>query len=420
MPNTDYILMLEAIRAGIPSRDTVAGTVDIRKSLMQKLEPDLEKLAGGGSPKGKLVWGEYGQGKTHFLKQLEQNLLSDGFAVSYISLSRQLNLSNLQQLFPALSSHLRIPGHKLPGLLNPLSQLNPPHELISRLPDIAAKLPHPLPTLIFKAFALYEERHTITLYNALMGKKENITNAQRITREYFKAEMKELPRFRQKEHLMSFFEFLPQLLRAMGYKGWVILIDELEITGKLSKVARLKSYQNLSWLLNLNKEHKLPIYTLAASVKTLQDDVFYGTRKNDSRDIPPMAEQRFGEEEAHKVARFFDFASSDSNIVLAPAKKSDYLQLLEELLEIHHLALLWQYEIPSNFVEEALKLIDYRGKPLRQIVRLFIEIMDIYATCGTLPRAFKDNLISEMDFADFEEDTAGLSETPLQELFDDF
>lgn len=419
MSNTDYILMLEAIRAGIPSRDTVAGTLDIRKSLMQKLEPDLEKLASGGSPKGKLVWGEYGQGKTHFLKQLEQNLLSDGYAVSYISLSRQLNLSNLQQLFPAFTSHLRIPGHNLPGLLNPLSQMNPPHEIIAKLPFITEKLLHPLPTLIFKAFSLYEERHTITLYNALMGKKENIVRSQRIAREYFKAEMKELPRFRQRDHLMSFFEFIPYLLQAMGYKGWVILIDELETTGKLGKVARLKSYQNLNWLMNLSKEHKLPIYTLAASVKTLQDDVFYGTRKNDARDMPAMAEQRHSEEEAHKIARFFDYATSDSNIVLAPAKKNDYLQLMEELLEIHHLALPWQYEIPPSFVEDALKLIDYRGKPLRQIVRVFIEIMDIYAMRGTLPRAYKDKLMSEMDFTDFEEDGVGLSETPLQELFDD-
>ena len=68
MNRTDYILMLEAIRAGIPSRITVDATTDLRHHLVGKIDKDLALLESGISPKGRLVWGEYGQGKTHLLK----------------------------------------------------------------------------------------------------------------------------------------------------------------------------------------------------------------------------------------------------------------------------------------------------------------------------------------------------------------
>ncbi|MCD8480335.1 MAG: ATP-binding protein, partial [Candidatus Cloacimonetes bacterium] len=218
-------------------------------------------------------------GKTHLLKLMEKHILDAGFAVSYVSLSRQLNLSNLSNLFPALASHLMLCDARIPGLLNPLTTQSISHEFMQKLPLIEEKLCHPLPAHIFRAFARYDAQNMVLLYNALMGKKENVTTAKRICREYFKPELKTMPKFRQKDHLISFFEFLPYLLQALGYKGWVILIDELEITGKLGKVARLKSYQNLAWLLNWNKQHKLPIYTLAASVKALQEEVFFGKKK---------------------------------------------------------------------------------------------------------------------------------------------
>ena len=223
MSKNEYIQMLEAIRAGIPSRITVDATTDLRQHLEGKIEKDLAVLEGGGSPKGRLVWGEYGQGKTHLLKLMEKHILDAGFAVSYVSLSRQLNLSNLSNLFPALASHLMLCDASIPGLLNPLTTQSISHEFMQKLPLIEEKLCHPLPAYIFRAFARYDAQNMVLLYNALMGKKENVTTAKRICREYFKSELKTMPKFRQKDHLISFFEFLPYLLQALGYKVWVIL-----------------------------------------------------------------------------------------------------------------------------------------------------------------------------------------------------
>jgi hypothetical protein len=421
MNRTDYILMLEAIRAGIPSRITVDATSDLRHHLEAKIEKDLALLESGHSPKGRLVWGEYGQGKTHLLKLMEKHILDNGFAVSYVSLSRQLNLSNLSNLFPALASHLLIRDAKIPGLLNPLTMESMPSEFLQNLPLIEQKICHPLPAYVFRAFARYDSQNLVLLYNALMGKKENVTSAKKICREHFKAEMKQMPRFLQKDHLKSFFEFLPHLLQALGYKGWVILIDELEITGKLGKVARLKSYQNLAWLLNWSKQHKLPIYTLAASVKALQEEVFFGKKKNDAEAMPQLAEERFDATEAAAIRSFFDLATDSHNLVLAPVGKKELLTLLNQLLEIHHQAIDWQHPIPETFVQDALKLIEPTGKPVRQIVRIFIEIMDLFAYTGSMPASFTQNLIVDADFEEEEStdnDGSGLIETSLQDIFE--
>lgn len=417
--------MLEAIRAGIPSRITVDSTTDLRQHLVEKIDKDLDLLESGSKPKGRLVWGEYGQGKTHLLKLVEQHILERGFAVSYISLNRNLNLSKLSNLFPALASHLRTPNAKIPGLLNPLTSDTLAQDFLQKLPEIAQQLSHPLPTYIFKAFARYDAQSMILLYNAMMGKKENLTRAKALCREHFKAEYKLLPRFTQKEHLDSFFEFLPYLLQGLGFKAWVILIDELEITGKLGKVARLNSYQNLSWLLNWSKEHKLPIYTLAASVKGLQDEVFFSKKKNDAVQMPILAQARLGDEAARRMQHFFDLATDAHNLVLAPVHKKELILLLDQLLEIHHQAIDWQYPIPDSFVKDALKIIDAPGKPIRQVIRIYIEIMDIYAHSAKMPMAFTENLFTDPDFTEEEpnedaslSDATGFHETSIHELFD--
>lgn len=418
MLRTENILMLEAIRAGIPSLSSVDKTIDLRDHLTSKILDDLKLMDLGETPSGRLVWGEYGQGKTHFLKLLEQQVLKHGYGVSYLSLSRQLNLSNMQNLFPALASHLKTPGNKIPGLLNPLTSNSVQGtDILTEISNYTKQISHPFPAWVLKAFLQYDPQNMITLYNTLMGKKENVTRSKSICREYFRTDFKTMPKFLMRDHMHSFFEFLPCLIRTLGFKGWVLLIDEFEITGKLGKVARLKSYQNLSWLMNLSKEHDLPLYCVVASVKTLQTDVFYGGKKDDARQMPIMAEERMDAKAALKIERFFKYASSANNIVLAPVPKKRLMELMNQFLEIHYQAVDWQFEVFENFVEIALKSIEYRGKPLRQILRLFIEMMDLYAINGELPQTFDENLMQDIDYEE-DQSEAGLTETDIAEMFD--
>jgi hypothetical protein len=421
-----YVLLLEAIRAGIPSRELVGELPDLRQELVSMIDADLEKLSGGQQVKGRIIWGEYGHGKTHFLKLIEKHILAQGYAVSYLTLNRDLGLNNLGNLYPALSSHVLTRDANIPGLLNQLIHARISSSGRQELFTAAQIISHPLPLHVFKGMQNFEPREMIMYYNALMGKKENITWAKKQIKADDKHEYSRMVKFVQKDHLISFMEFFPLLLKSMGHQGWVILIDELEMMGRMGKVSRLNSYRNLSWLMNLSLEHKLPIYTIAASAKALQDDVWYGQKKYDATDMPKYAEERYDIQTSARIHKFFEQASGKQGLVLKPVKAKDLYPLLERLLDIHRAAIGWKYDLPDDFVNNALKHIDPSNKPIRQIIRMFIEIMDIYATRGIIPGRFLENVVVDYDYEDElpdrpEDDDngqVGFRETAIKEMFE--
>lgn len=419
------VLLLEAIRAGIPTRALVEALPDLRQNLVDRIDNDLANLQAGKKIKGRVVWGDYGQGKTHFLKLIEKHILARGFGVSYLTLSRDLNLNNLNNLFPALSSHILVGDANIPGLLNQLMRQHIHPQMMIDLPETGDKISHPLPLLILQSFLRYEERDMILLYNALMGKKENITKAKQIVKSDQNLAYRAMPRFLQRDHLSAFIEFFPLLLKVLGYKGWVILIDELEIVGRMGKVSRLNSYKNLSWLMNLSGEHNLPIYTLAASAKALQEDIFFGERKHDARDMPQFAGERVDSHFAELIGEFFRQVTGSQGLILSPVNNQDLYPLLQKLSEIHTNAISWKYDMPPDFLESSLSIIDPTNKPIRQIIRMFIESMDLYATTGVLPGKFTDNLMIANDFddelpdppEDNDDGTVGYKEKSIGDMF---
>lgn len=65
------IAVVESLRAGIPTRASTRELADLRASLTKLIKQDLEQLAQGNTPRGRFVWGAYGQGKTHVLTTVE-------------------------------------------------------------------------------------------------------------------------------------------------------------------------------------------------------------------------------------------------------------------------------------------------------------------------------------------------------------
>ena len=419
------IQVLEAVRAGIPSRELVGQLPDLRQTQLSIIDQDLNDLAKGKPVTGRVLWGEYGQGKTHFLKQVEKHILAQGYAVSYISLSPDLGLNNVTSFFPALASRVITHDSQIPGLLKKLLDHRITPQKWDELLESIDKLCHPLPLLMFQSFANFDSRDMIVLYNCLMGKKENLSFAKHLVKQDRKYEFQAMPKFLLRDHFKSFLEFFPLLVKALGYKGWVLLIDELEILGRMGKVSRLNSYRNLSWLLRMGDEHKLPVYTLAASAKSLQEEVFWGAKKHDANDMPRFALER-GDASTHKLLLgLFDQLSGDRGLVLKHESVAKITTLLEALLEVHQRAIPWQHELPPHMVNDFLKRNDPSFKPIRQTIRMFIETLDLYAIHGEVPGKFKEKLMELYDYEDTIENNGdcespgrGFEETPLTDMFE--
>ena len=89
---------LEALRAGVPSRDAVAllrsGQAEIEDRFLA-----LVDRARSGDAGGMLVGGGFGSGKSHLLQHLGQLALNAGFAVSRVVISKETPLHDPVKVF---------------------------------------------------------------------------------------------------------------------------------------------------------------------------------------------------------------------------------------------------------------------------------------------------------------------------------
>jgi len=426
--NTDDILLLESIRAGIPCRAMMSQIPDLRQNITRQIDMDLADLAEHKYPKGRFIWGEYGQGKTHFLKLMEQYVMDKGFAVSYYTINRDLGLNNIKSLFPVLAAQTMTARNKIPGLMNLLIQDSFSDNLIDELADIEKKISHPFPCYVLQAFLSFRDADEMNLlYNSLMGNSSYWANAKTICRKVLGAEFKKMPKFSAKEHGNCFFEFYPYLLKLLGFKGWVVLIDEIELIGKMGKVGRLNSYMALSYLLNWNNNSHLPVYTLVASAKTLQTEVFY-SRKNDVQKIPEAAMERISSDAAYQMRAFFDIAArSNRNLLLNPVMKKEYMALFQAIMAIHKRAIPWINPDEENLAEKLEKIVKPERRPVRVSIRMFIELLDIYAITGQIVENIREQKLKEYDLTEefqintdnLSSDTGGFKEKSLEEMFDE-
>ncbi|MBL8897954.1 MAG: DUF2791 family P-loop domain-containing protein [Planctomycetes bacterium] len=98
--------VVEALRTGVvPARGVREYTVGREQSLKS-----LDELLAGGSG-CRVVWGDYGEGKTHFLEIAEQAALDLGYATARIVLDlHEQPLHKPLRLYRALLQRLQLPG----------------------------------------------------------------------------------------------------------------------------------------------------------------------------------------------------------------------------------------------------------------------------------------------------------------------
>ena len=177
--------------------------------------------------------------------------------------------------------------------------------------------------------------------------------------------------------------------------------------------------------MNLGPKHGLPLYTIAASAGALNEEVFHGSKKQDANEMPKLARDRFSPDIAIAIEELFDIITSEQGMVLEPIQDSCFIPLLEQLMEIHQRAIPWKHAQPDAFVVDTLKRINPSSKPIRQVLRMFIETMDIYASFGEIPGRFMENLVEVYgideelpeDRDNDNESPKGFTEKPLLEMF---
>jgi P-loop Domain of unknown function (DUF2791) len=270
----DYRRALEALRNGVPNRDAVkvmgCAQADIEQRFCNNLELNGECLEKDRQVEGMLVTGDFGAGKSHLLEYLQHLAASENFVCSRVVISKETPLSDPAKLFKAAIESAEVPGLGGQAIQEITLRFN------RESPDYAA----------FRRWCEDNQEEisplfiaTLLLHERLGGDPEMVEKVvgfwsgerlavSRIRRALKQAGADSIYRPRNvpaRELALHRFAFVARLIMGAGYKGWVLLLDEIELIGRYSLLQRAKSYAELArWMGQLKGEQYPGLITVAA------------------------------------------------------------------------------------------------------------------------------------------------------------
>jgi hypothetical protein len=261
--NEDLRRALEALRSGVPNRDAVrvlgCGQTAVVERFRQQLAAVDAAARDDKQAKGLLVSGGFGSGKSHLLEYLKHLALEEDFVCSHIVISKETPLYDPAKVYAAAVEAAVAPGvtgHAIQEIAFRLQQNSTPYAEFFRWANQDGEV-----SPIFPATLLLHERlsndpdMSEKVRGFWAGEKLPIADIRAGMRQIGQAATYHLRTVPAKELPLQRFKFAARLIRAAGYRGWVLLIDEVELIGQYSRLQRGRSYAELArWLGNIESE----------------------------------------------------------------------------------------------------------------------------------------------------------------------
>ena len=186
---------------------------------------------------------------------------------------------------------------------------------------------------------------------------------KKIYRRIFGQPVKYNVNFTKTRHCGDYFSFMSRLFTQMGYHGWVILIDETELMGRLGKKARLNAYRNMARFLlpEFCPENTFSIFALSASYV---EDVIEGKHEYENLSAVYPEEQ----EPARTVLDILSRAPQ-----LLPLTRLEIQEVLYKIQDFHGKAYEWTPNVSLSSLVESTQA---GGYLLRTKIRAAIEFLD--------------------------------------------
>ena len=245
---------LEALRNGVPNSEAVKMLGCKQPEAEKRFENLLGAAANEDDALGMLVSGEFGSGKSHLLTHLEHLALSRGFVCSKVAISKETPLYDLGKVFKSAMDNGRMPDHS-GRLIEELGQsLRPNSEGYANFFEWAHNTEANGLSQMFPASLIVHERSNDLELNSEI---ENFWAGDRILKGKITGGLAHIGQRRNYTFNMPKAAELPpqrtrfiiELIKTAGYKGWVVLLDEIELTAQYSLLQRGRSYAELSrWL----------------------------------------------------------------------------------------------------------------------------------------------------------------------------
>lgn len=282
---------LEALRNGVPNGEAVRILGCSQPKAESNFSDLLAKAADGENPPpsalGMLVSGDFGSGKSHLLTHLERQAIEAGFVCSKVAVSKETPLYDLGKVFKSAVDNGRMP-RRSGRLIEELGQrLRPQQDAYAGFflwaNDAEASGLSPM----FPASLLVHERSDdLQLNNEI----EAFWAGERIRAALVKGGLRQIgqlqsyafPAPRVAELPPQRLRFFVELVKAAGYKGWVVLLDEIELIGQYSLLQRGRSYAEIARWLGQNAGQPYPgLVTVGAVTEDFAVKVISADGKQD-------------------------------------------------------------------------------------------------------------------------------------------
>lgn len=365
---------IEALRAGVPSRDAVA-VLGSGQTAIEDRFLALCETAAGGAAGGLLLGGGFGAGKSHLLEHLARLALDAGWTVSRVVISKETPLYDPAKVFRAAADSAQRAGQARPAIIEAAMALDLDGRAYAELLRWAASSGSEL-----------NERFPATLALFTRARDRDAAFAEAILRFWsgdpiavpeLKRRLKEigeprptLPPVAAVELVRQRLRFASRLLAAAGSPGWLVLFDEVELIGRYSLLQRAKSYAELARWMRGEHGQGVPIASVFAMTDDFEAEVI---RNRNDQELLPARLRAKGTPEASVIAAAAEVGMRiiDREMhLLTPPDDVELKQAYNRLRELHGRAFRW---LPPD-VDGLERLGATR---MRQYVRAWINEWDL-------------------------------------------
>jgi hypothetical protein len=349
----NYRRALEALRNGVPNRDAVKVMGCAQAAAEARFREQLAALDGSlernKQVPGLLVTADFGNGKSHLLEYFEHLALSENFVCSRVVISKETPLYDPVKVYRSAIESAVVPGVTGQAIQEIALKFQENSSQYARFYQWCNSLQAQI-SPIFPATLLLHERlrgdpemveKIVGFWSGERLPASEVRKGLKRVNGLALYNLKAIPRLR--ELALQRFIFTPRLMIGAGYRGWVILLDELELIGHYSLLQRARSYAELArWMGRLESEQ----YPGLAIVGAITDD--FDARvlgeKGDSDSIREKLEAK-GTEEFKLLAACAETGMRTirrDGFSLEPPDEDSLRQTYERLKQVHGCAHTWE------------------------------------------------------------------------------
>lgn len=370
---------LEALRAGVPNRDAVSALGSLQTDVEDRFTGLLEAVRALPGPEpagGMLIGGGFGSGKSHVLEHLAHRALEAGFVVSKVVISKETALHDPAKVLRAAVADAQLPDKPGAAIDEVAVGLRTDSDHYAELYRWVHRDDAPVDSRFAASLFLYEfargdAEFADRIVQFWAGDRLPVADLRRRLKEAGAAATYRLAAAKERDLAVERFRFLPRLMQAAGYAGWVILLDEVELIGRYSLLQRAKSYAEVArWVRGDRDDPDAPLCAVLTTVDDFEAQVLVG--KNDVELISKRLRMK-GTAEHDLLAGQAEAGMrviARDQVRLQPPDRDELDRTYAKLKEIHGQAYGWD---PPD-VEGLERLPSNR---MRQYVRAWINEWDL-------------------------------------------